>query len=100
MDDTNQIEPPASFVALYSSADGTRLTRHPADVVARYELCEDLAHTISDRAPTMLAESGGLESQVIDHVRRGLLSGETPLSEPEANWVASRMCELLGWKRG
>ena len=42
MDDTSQIQPPDSFAALFRSRAGV-LKTPIAEVVTRYELCEDLA---------------------------------------------------------
>jgi hypothetical protein len=96
MDDTNQIEPPPSFAALYSTADGRRLTKPASFVVARYELCEDLALSLVERAATLLFQSGDSEQRVLAGVRDGLLAGGS-LTPGETAWVVARLAELQGW---
>jgi hypothetical protein len=96
MDDTNQIEPPPSFVALYMSKDGSRLTQSPAFVVGRYELCEDLAHSLTERAATLLVHSDN-ERDVLERVREGLSGTDSPMTQGEAQWVIARLAELMAW---
>ncbi|MGE4241208.1 hypothetical protein [Ramlibacter sp.] len=91
----NQIEPPASFAAIYSSRDGSRLLRPAQEVIARYELCEDLAHALVERATMMLSGSEGNEQRMMEQIREGLVGVGSPLSEPEADWVVLRLRELL-----
>jgi hypothetical protein len=98
MDDANQIEPPASFAAIYTSADGSRLTR-PADVIiTRYELCEDIAQTLCERAAALLATSSDSKSEVLKGVRDALDVDSQAVTSAEATWVVQRLAELLGWK--
>jgi hypothetical protein len=100
MDEANQVEPPPSFVALFLSTDGSRLTRPAPEVIARYELCEDLAQTLSERAATLLATSSGSESEVIKRVRQGLDADRQAVTSTESDWVVQRLVELLGWRCG
>ena len=46
MDDPNQIEVPPSFLALFTSPSGHRLTEAMSTIRERYELCEDLAQML------------------------------------------------------
>jgi hypothetical protein len=94
----NQIEVPPSFLALYATPSGLRLTE-PMDVVrARYELCEDLAQMLTDQASTAQFKSGAPEETVLRTLRDGLLTEGSPVQAKEANWVVQRLAELLQWE--
>jgi hypothetical protein len=97
MDDPNQIEVPASFLALYTAPSGVRLTEPMSLVRERYELCEDIAQSLVDQASMTLHRTGAGEHDVLAAIRRGL-TGDGAVVEPkEAVWVARRLAELLGW---
>jgi hypothetical protein len=97
MDDFNQIEVPPSFVALFTSPSGVKLTAPMSTVRQRYELCEDLAQMLTEQAATTLFKSQGSEREVLRGIRAAL-SGEGSVVEPnEAFWVSTRLAELLGW---
>jgi hypothetical protein len=96
MDDSNQIEVPASFCALFTSPAG-RLTE-PFDVVrTRYELCEDLAQMLVEQAATLQFKTGRPESEVLQGMQAGLTGDGAVVTATEATWVVKRMAELLGW---
>ena len=97
MDETNQIEPPPSFVALFASPTGHKLLEPMSTVRQRYELCEDLAQALTEQAAANQFRSGGSEGEVLEKMERGLATEESPLSEKEARWVVTRLAELLGW---
>lgn len=98
-DDSSQIEPPPSFVALYTDAGGRRLTQPPEAIRERYELCEDLAHMLCEQASTAQFKSGASERQVLATMQQGLTGAgaDSPVREPEAAWVVTRIAEILGW---
>lgn len=98
MDDPNQIEVPPSFLALFTSLSGHRLTEPMATVRARYELCEDLAQMLTEQAGVAAFKSGGSEDEVLEQIRLGLASPGSPVQPAEAAWVVQRLAELLGWK--
>lgn len=98
MDDSNQIEVPASFQALYSTPSGTRLTQPMTFVRERYELCEDLAQMLVDQASTAQFKSGAPETQVLRAMRDGLREEGSAVEPAEANWVVLRLAELLQWE--
>ena len=98
MDDSNQIVVPPSFVALYATPSGYRLIEPMAVVRERYELCEDLAQMLTDQAATAQFKSGGGERAVLASIRAGLAGEGSPVSASEAQWVAVRLAELLGWE--
>jgi hypothetical protein len=63
MDDSNQIEVPPSFVALYTARSGDRLTRPPQAVRERYEVCEDLAQMLAEQASAAQFKTGASEHE-------------------------------------
>lgn len=97
MDDPNQIEVPPSFLALFTNPSGHRLTQPMAVVRERYELCEDLAQMLSEQAATALFKSGGSERDVLSVMRQALAGGDAGLALEEAQWVVTRLAEVLGW---
>jgi hypothetical protein len=98
MDDPNQIEVPPSFLALFATPSGLKLTEPMATVRARYELCEDLGQMLTDQASTLAFQTGGSEREVLARMRQAL-SGEGSAVQPrEAGWVVTRLAELLGWE--
>lgn len=97
--DDNQIEVPPSFLALFSTPSGHRLTQPMDAVRERYELCEDLAQMLTDQASTALFKTGGSERSVLETLERGLVEGGSGLQPQEAAWVVTRLAEVLGWER-
>ncbi|AEG94029.1 hypothetical protein [Ramlibacter tataouinensis] len=98
MDDANQIEVPPSFVALFTTGAGTRLTHPMGAVRERYELCEDLAQALTEQASAALSASGGDEQAVLEKIQRALQAEGSAVSPVEASWVGRRLAELLGWE--
>ena len=97
MDDPNQIEVPASFVALFTAPGGHRLTQPMSAVRERYELCEDLAQMLCEQASVAAFKSGAPESEVLDGMRTALSGEGSSLQESEPGWVVTRIAEILGW---
>ena len=98
MDETNQIEPPPSFVALFASPSGHKLLEPMSTVRQRYELCEDLAQALTERASASLFKSGDGEAEVLEKMELALAAEESPITAIEARWVVTRLAELLGWQ--
>jgi hypothetical protein len=98
MDDSNQIEVPPSFLALFTNPSGLRLTEPIAVVRQRYELCEDLAQMLTEQAATTLFKSGGDERDVLRRLREALTGEGSAVQPAEAAWVTTRVAELLGWE--
>ena len=96
-DDDNQILIPDSFLALYSRPGSLKLTEPVAHVRERYELCEDLAHMLTDKASEKLHELGVAEQDVLARMLQALLGETSPVQPMEATWVARRLAELLDW---
>ena len=98
MSDDNQIDIPASFIALFV-APGRQKPSEPRHVVAdRYELCEDMATMLTETAKNMLFSLGISEHEVLLRIQRGLTGDDAVVSVPEAQWVMQRLAELLDWE--
>ena len=97
MDDANQIQVPDSFVALYASRGGHRLTEPIAHVRARYELCEDLAQALTEQARLTQFQLGITEQDVLEKMLQALAQEGSPVPANEAQWVVRRLAELLDW---
>ena len=97
MSDDNQILIPQSFIALYLDPGRSRPNAPREQVAGRYELCEDMASLLTEHAQTMAFEQGAGESQVLLRCRQSLVAEASVFSEPEADWIVSRLAELLGW---
>lgn len=97
MSDEYQIEIPQSFVALFIDP-GRHKPNASRDLFAdRYELCEDMANMLTETAKNMLFSLGITERDVLQRCRLGLTVEGAVVSEQEANWVLSRLAELLEW---
>jgi hypothetical protein len=98
MDEYNQIEPPPSFIAVYSTPAGHRLTAPMSTVRERYELCEDMAQMVAEQASTNAFKGGGSETEVLAQIQFALSAEGSPVQPPEAAWVVRRAAELLNWE--
>ena len=96
--DDNQIQPPPSFVALFTTPGGHRLTEPMAHVRERYELCEDMAQMLTEQAGTLQFKTGGSERDVLSAIGQALSGEDAALDAKELGWVLSRLAELLGWE--
>lgn len=97
MDDSNQIEVPPSFVALFASPSGFKLLEPMSVVRRRYELCEDLAQMLTEQAATARFKSDAGEREVLAAMQAGLQQDGSPVQAREAEWVVRRLAELLNW---
>lgn len=97
MDDYNQIEVPPSFLALFASPSGVRLTQPMSAIRARYELCEDLAQMLTEQAAAAQFKLGGSEREVLEQMQLALSGDGSPVQPEETKWVVTRLAELLGW---
>lgn len=97
MDDTSQIQPPPSFAALYADRHG-RLKTPIAEVVARYELCEDLSCHLVEQAQTLYHTGNSSEVGVLLGIHAGLAEPGSIVSAGEAGWIVQRLAELLEWQ--
>ena len=91
MSDESQIHIPPSFIALFVPPGRVKPTEPRTTIAARYEVCEDLAHLLTDRAATIRWELGITEADVLERIERGLLADGSAVSEAEARWVVRRL---------
>jgi hypothetical protein len=96
MSDDDQIPIPPSFHAVHADARG-RLQLPLAEFRARYELCEDLAQALVERAQAIRFDLGVTEADVLERIEQGLQPPAAGLDEAEAAWVITRLAELLDW---
>lgn len=97
MSDDSQLVIPASFIALYVPAGRVKPTLGHAQLLERYEYCEDLATALTDTAAARRADLHVTENDVLERIARGLAAADAGLSADEAGWVLRRLAELLGW---
>jgi hypothetical protein len=98
LDDSNQIEVPPSFLALFTSPGGHRLLKPMDTVRARYELCEDLAQMLAEQAATARFKSDGSERETLARMKLALSEPGSGLEPMEVSWVVSRLAEVLDWE--
>ena len=98
MSEDNQIDIPASFIAIFV-APGRQKPSEPRHFVAdRYELCEDMATMLAETAKNMQFSLGISEHEVLVRIQRGLTGDDAVVSVPGAQWVMRRLAELVGWE--
>jgi hypothetical protein len=97
MDDTSQIQPPETFAALFRSRAGI-LKTPIAEVVARYELCEDLACHLVEQAQTVYHSGNTSEAGVLQGFYAAISGEGSAVSVKEAGWIIQRLAELLEWQ--
>lgn len=96
MSDEYQIEVPPSFTALYLDPR-QRLGVPLRQLRDRYEVCEDLAHHLTEHCRQVHVDIGVDTHEVLARCERGLQSPDSGVSAGEARWVVTRLAELLGW---
>jgi len=97
MPEDSQIVVPPSFVALFVPV-GRIKPSEPRDVIfARYELCEDLAQMLTEQARAKQFELGVAEHDVLERIAAGLRTDGSVVSPAEAQWIVTRLAELLDW---
>ena len=94
MTEGSQIVVPPSFVALFLAAGRLRPAETAAAIEQRYELCEDFAQMLLGQAQTRQWELGITQEDVLQRVAQGL-QGSDVFSADEAQWVLTRLEELL-----
>lgn len=98
MGDPNQLEIPASFLALFLLPGKVKPTQTRAFITDRYEICEDLSNHLFDYARSQHHDLGIAEDEVLRRCHAGLVQESSGLSETEATWVVRRLAELEGWE--
>lgn len=94
MSDEYQIPIPPSFTAVHADARG-RLQLPLVQFRQRYELCEDLAQMLVERARALEHDLGVTRQDVLVRIGQGLQPPDSGLDEAEAVWVLRRLDELL-----
>lgn len=97
MSDDNQINMPSSFTALYVLPGKIKPSIDRQTMAQRYELCEDLANLLTEKAANMQFTLGITEELVLTQCELGLLAEPVVVSPTEARWVVCRLAELLNW---
>lgn len=97
MSDDNQIIIPQSFIALFVEPGRIKPSATREHILERYDFCEDLANMLTETAATKLWELGITENDVLDRMHQGLVAAGLDLTEAEAQWVLTRLAELMGW---
>lgn len=97
MDDTSQIQPPDSFAQLFRSRAGV-LKTPITEIVARYELCEDLACHLVEQAQTIYHAGNASEDGVLLGFYAAISGEDSAVNAKEAGWIIQRLAELLEWK--
>ena len=92
-----QIHIPPSFMALYVPPGKIKPTLGLRDMAERYELCEDLANLLTEKAANMQFTLGITEELVLQQCELGLLAEPAVVIPVEARWVVCRLAELLNW---
>lgn len=93
----HQVHLPPSFVALYVPPSKTKPNLGRNDLLQRYELCEDMAQLLTERAADLQFQLGITEAMALDQCEQGLLADPTVVTPAEARWVVCRLAELLQW---
>jgi hypothetical protein len=97
VDEDSQLVVPPSFLALYVAPGRIRPSASREHILARYDLCEDMAQMLTEHARSTLFALDITEDLVLERIRRGLLEDAALVSAAEADWVTGRLAELLGW---
>ena len=97
MSEDSQLVVPPSFVALFVPPGRIKPTAPRHAIAERYELCEDLAQALVERAQAIHFDTGADEAEVLRRIRLGLAGPEALVDEAEARWVLRRLAELLEW---
>ena len=97
MYEENQSFVPESFVALYVKPGHYKTSLPKAEVMQRYELCEDLANMLQDPISAQQFQLGITEDDALKTCWQGLLVQPDLVQPAEAFWVVCRLAELLSW---
>ena len=97
MYEENQSFVPESFVALYVKPGQYKTSLPKAEVMQRYDLCEDLANMLQDPISAQQFQLGITEDDALKTCWQGLLVQPDLVQPAEAFWVVCRLAELLSW---
>ncbi|MBM3390170.1 MAG: ATPase with chaperone activity [Betaproteobacteria bacterium] len=91
----SQIQVPESYLALFQTGVGRRLTDPWHHILWRYESCEDLAQGLVPQARALVADLGVTAEAVAPKLAEGLHHPSVGLAPEEVQWVCTRLIELL-----
>ncbi len=93
-----QIEIPPSFIAIFQRHPCVPIPSHRwTEILAKYEICEDLAHLLAQQGRAAMLDMGITEFDVQTTYRSHLAAPEMALTEKEQAWVLLRCCEVAQW---
>lgn len=98
MSDESQITIPQSFIALFMEPGYVKPNAPRETILARYELCEDLANLLTEHVMGTHREFGITPDEILERIFRGLLVEASIVKAAEARWVTRRLAELLAWR--
>ena len=98
MSDDNQIVIPPSFIALFVEPGRTKPSVTKEEIYARYDFCEDMASMLTEQATAKFWELGITQTDVLERIYQGLTVADVGVNLREAQWVVTRLAELLGWE--
>ena len=93
--DDHQIHVPTSFQDLFRTRPGARMHEPWHHVLARYEVCEDLAQALCPQAQALRADLGVTASDVVEKMASSLNHPAVGLAPEEQGWVCTRLIELM-----
>ena len=94
MNDDQSRAVPESFIAVHADERGRPRLRL-AELRERHELCDDLAQALVERVRELQHRLGVDEASVVARVAQGLSDPDAALQPGEADWVRTRLLELL-----
>ena len=97
MDESHQIDIPESFMALYMPPGKHKPTQPWREVLRRYELCEDLAQMLIEPTTSQQLQQDLPPQAALTHCLQGLRESPEVVNPDEAQWVVTRLAELLDW---
>lgn len=97
MSHESQVVVPQSFIDLYLPPGRLKPIAPLAEIAARYEICEDLASALTERATMVLWQHGVTQQDVLQRLHQGLALADSGLNQKEALWIVRRLAELLNW---
>lgn len=93
--DDHQIHVPESFLDLFRRRRGDRLLEPAHRVLARYEICEDLAQALCGPGRSLCLDLGVAPTDVAPRMTQNLAGPDGGLAPEEAAWVTTRLIELM-----
>ena len=93
--DDSQIHIPASFIDLFRQPGRTRLSEPWHHILARYEVCEDLAQGLCPQARALRADLGVTVPDIVARMAPVLAHPGVNLAPEEQAWVGTRLGELM-----